>query len=109
MLGFDPNKTYTIGEMYEPAMAITTRKGAAIYRASALHYAMVRFGQTREEAERLLGINLGYFAGYYGAETRARVERLFSCAHPIFGAIAEKGMPTPEEAFTAGVMWAATA
>ncbi len=108
MLAFDPNKVYTIGEMYKPAMEITTWKGAAIYRASALHYAMVHFGQTREEAERLLGINLGYFAGYYGAETRARVERLFSCAHPIFGAIAEKGTPTPDEAFSAGIAMAAS-
>jgi hypothetical protein len=37
-----------------------------------------------------------------GAETRARVELLFKCAHPVFGAIVEKGQPTPEEAFEMG-------
>lgn len=46
--------------------------------------------------------NLGYFAGYYDAETRLRVERLFDCAHPIFGPASE-GIPTPEEAFAAGI------
>lgn len=36
-------------------------------------------------------------------ETRARVERLFRCAHPIFGAIAEVGPPPAEEAFRKGL------
>ncbi len=55
------------------------------------------FGKTREEAEEIERANLGYWAGYYRPETRERVERLFRCAHPFFGSIAEKGPPTPEQ------------
>ncbi|TXH09637.1 MAG: hypothetical protein E6R03_16465 [Hyphomicrobiaceae bacterium] len=44
------------------------------------------------------------FAGYYDSETRERVERLFKCEHPIFGAIATKGQPTAELAFALGVI-----
>lgn len=36
---------------------------------------------------------LGYYAGYFSDETRERVERLFQCAHPYFGKIAEHGRP----------------
>ena len=54
------------------------------------------------EVEAIERENIAYFAGYYDNETRARVERLFECAHPIFGAIAEKGPPSPELAFAKG-------
>lgn len=60
------------------------------------------FGTERDEAERIEKINFGYYAGYYDEETRRQVERLFSCAHPIFGAIAINGPPTLDEAFEAG-------
>lgn len=56
----------------------------------------------RPEAEQIVRDNLGYFAGYYDAETRERVERLYNCQHPIFGKISEHGIPTPEEAFELG-------
>jgi hypothetical protein len=57
---------------------------------------------TREQAETIERNNLGYFAGYYSHEVRARVEKLFRCAHPIFGAIAENGPPDPATAFRLG-------
>ena len=65
----------------------------------------MQFGRTRtrEEAERIERENLGYFAGYYSNETRERVERLFKTAYPFFGAIAENGAPTPEQALLAGI------
>ena len=59
-------------------------------------------GEPRAKCEVIQRSNLGYFAGYYDSETRARVERLFKCAHPIFGPIAQKGEPSPEEAFKMG-------
>jgi hypothetical protein len=62
----------------------------------------------RAEAERIERANLGYYAGYYSTATRERVERLFSCAHPIFGAIASAGAPTPAEALLSGAVAAAT-
>ena len=58
---------------------------------------------SREQAEAVERHNLGYFTGYYSHETRARVERLFRCAHPVFGAIAVNGPPSPEQAFKLGL------
>lgn len=92
----------TIGEAYEPAMTMTDDAQAAEYFEALVDRHMRCFGKPREEAEATELANLGYFAGYYDNETRARVERLFGCAHPIFGAIAKVGAPTPEEAFQAG-------
>ncbi len=66
------------------------------------HQLSVNEGLTREEAERIERNNLGYFAGYCSHEVRAQVERLFRCAHPFFGAIAENGPPAPMEAFRLG-------
>ena len=101
-------KATTIGDKYGPAMNITDQAEADAYFAECVQDTMERFGKTREEAEELERGNLGYFAGYYSEETRRRVEGLFHCAHPFFGAIAEKGPPTLEEAFEAGRKLATT-
>jgi hypothetical protein len=96
----------TIGQCYEPAMKITDEAEAATYFAQLVDRQM-RLGKvTRAAAEKIERQNLGYFAGYYDNATRERVERLFKCSHPVFGSIAEKGAPTPEEAFNMGVQWA---
>ena len=94
-------KNATVGDLYRPAMKIQTKREARRYLRRLIAYAMAH-GQTAAEAERIQKSNLGYFAGYYDEETRARVERLFDCKHPIFGAIAENGQPTFEQAFSAG-------
>ncbi len=90
----------TIGDKYGPAMKMTDQKEATEYFELCVEDTM-GFGKTREEAENIERQNFGYFAGYYDHETRIRVERLFSCVHPIFGAASEH-IPTPEEAFEAG-------
>ena len=92
----------TIGEVYGPAMKIQTQTEADEYW-QALTAHRIRGGLSRAETDKLEKANLGYFAGYCDDETRERVERLFNCAHPIFGSIAERGAPTAEEAFAAGV------
>jgi hypothetical protein len=92
----------TIGDKYDPAMRMTEQAEADAYFERCVEHTM-RFGKSLAEAESIERANLGYFAGYYDAETRARVERLFRCAHPIFGAIAERGQPTAAEALAAGV------
>lgn len=92
----------TIGDKYGPAMEIQTEAEALEYFEALVKHSM-SFGKTRDEAERLERSNLGYFAGYYSHDTRERVERLFKCAHPIFGSIAEKGAPTAEQALIAGM------
>lgn len=94
--------TITIGDKYTPAMAITEQADADAYFERCVEHSMLRFGKTRVEAEDIERANLGYFAGYYDHETRTRVEQLFRCAHPIFGSIAERGAPTPEEALAKG-------
>ncbi len=96
------NQQTTIGDKYGPAMKITDQAEADAYFKECVEHCM-SFGNTREQAEPIERSNLGYFAGYYDDETRARVERLFQCAHPIFGAIAEAGPPTPEQALKAGL------
>lgn len=62
-----------------------------------------RGGVNRIEGRRIQRSNIAYYAGYYGNATRERVERLFNCAHPVFGAIAVNGPITPEQAFKAGL------
>ena len=91
----------TMGQKYGPAMEITTQAEADAYFEECVQHTM-GYGQEREEAKSIERSNLGYYAGYYDAETRERVERLFRCARPVFGAIAEKGEPSLEEAFEMG-------
>lgn len=98
-------KTLTIGDKYQPAMDIRDQDKADAYFEKLVMHSM-SFGKTREEAEEIERSNLGYFAGYYDDETRRRVEKLFRCEHPIFGAIVKNGRPTPKEAFEAGLKWA---
>ena len=92
----------TIDEIYGPAMSIQTQKEADIYLDRLICAHIEENRDSLEEALKVQRNNLGYYAGYCCAETRERVERLFKCAHPIFGSIAEKGQPTPEEAFEMG-------
>lgn len=94
-------KDATMGECYDPAMKITEQAEADAYFEALIQRSMTHFGQAREEAESIQRQNLGYYAGYGSSETRKRVERLFCCAHPIFGPIS-LGAPTPEQAFAAG-------
>lgn len=86
---------------YGPAMEIKDQAEADAYFEACVKHCM-QFGKTREEAEEIEKVNLGYFAGYYSQETRHRVEKLFKCAHPVFGKIAKVGSPTEEEAFWEG-------
>lgn len=100
----------TIGEKYGPAMNIETQDEADAYFLKLVEHTMETWkgrgesAKTRHEAEVLERNNLGYYAGYYGDETRERVERLFKTEHPIFGSIAKNGPPSPDEAFKRGVL-----
>ena len=93
----------TWGELYGPAMTITDETQAQTYFEKLVKGTMEETAYSLEDAERIVRHNLGYYAGYYDNETRERVERLFQCEHPIFGAIKEKGAPTAREAFEAGI------
>lgn len=56
-----------------------------------------------DNAESIAKGNIAYFAGYFDNATRERVEELYSCAHPLFGAIKDKEPPGPLEAFNMGL------
>lgn len=94
--------TITMGDKYGPAMTMADQAEADAYFERLVQHGM-EWGNDRAEAERIERANLGYYAGYYSHETRARVERLFRCSHPIFGAIAKNGPPTPDQALKAGL------
>lgn len=83
-------------------MAVTDQAEADTIFERLVALAVEDHGIGHLRADILTRENLAYFAGYYSHETRARVERLFRCAHPFFGAIAEKGPPTPEQALEMG-------
>ena len=90
------------GDKYGPAMQIAEQSEADAYFERCVQHCM-KWGNARDEAERIERANLGYYAGYYSNETRRRVERLFRCAHPVFGSIEQRGAPTQEEALRAGM------
>jgi len=92
-----------LSTQYDIAMRLQTEDEADSFLALLIaQHLSAAPERSREEAERIERDNLAYYAGYFDHETRARVERLFKCAHPIFGSIAEKGPPTAEEAFRLG-------
>lgn len=93
----------TIGEKYGPAMKITEQAEADRYFQECVAHNMMLSGGSQEEAEAIERDSLGYYAGYYSSETRERVERLFRCKHPVFGAIAENGQPDAAKALKAGM------
>ena len=108
MTPFNPEnkEVLTYGDCLNPAMKITEQDDADQYFVSYVAY--IQQWLERESraddmmAEDIAKINLGYFAGYYDSETRERVERLFRCKHPIFGAIATEGQPSAKEAYEMG-------
>ena len=94
----------TYGERFDAAMAVTTEAEATNVLGELVGLMLEEEPTlTHEEAERATRSGLAYWAGYFGNETRARIERLFACAHPFFGAIAENGPPTTDETFALGV------
>jgi hypothetical protein len=97
------NRGISIGDKWEPAMKITEQAAADAYFERCVEHSLATGAASREEAEKYERDNIGYWAGYYDNETRERVERLFNCAHPVFGRIAEVGPPTPAEALAAGI------
>lgn len=86
------------------AMQATTQDEADRYLGLLVEATLAHFpAMSRAKAEHIARYNLGYFAGYYDAEVRARVERLFKCVHPYFGAIAETGPLTAQDIFDLGL------
>lgn len=91
-------------EWLSPAMSITDQADADQYFNDSVAYLQEITGFEKDIAEKTIRTNLGYFAGYYDHPTRLRIEKLFSCEHPILGN-ASDGELTPQEIFSIGVKW----
>lgn len=97
--------TWNGGNMID-AMVEIARAGAE-YEAAEYIDAYAKFIRERVEAgeltcddphERALA-NIGYEAAYQDSETARLIWETFNTSHPIFG----RTIPSPEEAFAAGV------
>jgi len=93
-----PNGKFTNMQLLGHAMEIKTQKEANEYFEALVEYHMNMFKIPREESEKDVKSNLGYWAGYYDNKTMKRVNKLFKTSHPVFGNV----VPTPEEAFKMG-------
>lgn len=90
MTPFPAGDVLSYRQAYEPAMSITRQADADQYFAALVAYGVRRYGESRAAVERIERENLAYYAGYFDRETRLRVERLFRCAHPVFGEARER-------------------
>ena len=88
----------TFGESLGPAMEITDQAEADAYFEALVERHLRITDDSQGRAVEVQKVNLGYYAGYYDSATMARVNRLYKCAHPVFGTTT----PTAEEAFAAG-------
>lgn len=120
-----PENKLTYGDTLGPAMKITDPEDAKQYLKAYIEYIVRNFPKDEKikilefahsnngninvnrmieaKAEAIAKSNLGYWAGYGDNKLRERVENLFNCSHPIFGSIAENGIPTAKEAFEMGL------
>ena len=96
-------KSNTYGDIYGPAMSLTTREEADDWWESAVENLVTR-GVSPEEVEDTVSQSLGYWTGYYDAATAQQVFALFAhrnVSHPIFG---KRRDITPKEALDAGYL-----
>lgn len=91
----------TYGDLYDPAMEVQTKEEADAY-FKKLQDLQSKNGVHPEISEKILKVNLAYWAAYGSEEQRERIERLYECEHPYFGKISENGRPTTAEAFELG-------
>jgi len=101
---YDPEVEFNVGDLYHPCASCKTQEQADSHFEALVRYHMASNDLGRQRAESAVKQNIGYWAGYFGRETAARMHRLFRCAHPIFGRFEEGdgNWPTPGEAIGAG-------
>lgn len=87
----------------EYAMNIESKRRARAYLRFLTHKEIQKDPSNSYEFHmKKIKDRIGYFAGYYGIETRKRVEEYFDTQHPIFGRVDDVTEPTIEEAMTCG-------
>ncbi len=90
----------TIGEIYDPAMAVQSEEEAEAYLQRIIRYMQRETTEMPESDARQIALkNIGYWTGYYDHATADRVMALYHTAHPIFGT----SHPTLAETFAKGI------
>ena len=105
MTQFNPHnkgRELTYGEIMDPIFKITEPQDAKQYLEAYCRWLEYEYHNTSEEAEFIAKSNIGYWAGYGSRSDRERIEKLFDCAHPVFGSVEDNGHPTAEQAFEMG-------
>ena len=105
MTKFNPlNKdSLTYGECLDPIFKITDKADALQYKKAYVEFTEKHIKENEPlSALQIVNSNIGYYAGYGSNEDRKRIEDLFDCSHPIFGAVKEGGIPTGKEALECG-------
>lgn len=79
-----------IGRIMEYCMTVTDPTEAKSFWEEMMQWSLANWNvkgvdPTRENAERTMLNNLGYWAGYYNPEVGRRIRNLFGAVHPIFG------------------------
>jgi hypothetical protein len=74
----------TNGEWFDSALKCSTREEAQAWLDAELTSGRY-LGAGTDEAREIVLANLGYMAGYYGAETAKKIQDLFGAQHPLFG------------------------
>jgi len=96
----------TFGELFNLALKLAkeNKSEAQEWFKEYVHYIMTENNSNnRDEAVSIAKSNLGYFAGYYDAETCDLIYKTYQCSHPIFG---DKPFDVdPEEAYRKGQSW----
>lgn len=96
----------TFRDLLDPAMKIAQERdheAAKAFVEAYRSYLIKEWGRTPEDADNVIQVNLGYYAGYYDNATRIAVQEVFGATHPVFG----RAIPTYEEDFDAGFQIAA--
>lgn len=93
----------TVGEIFDTALnlAKTDNYKAGVFYNAYIDYVRDANGSSREEAEKIVKGNLGYFAGYYDKEVCDIIYSTYCCEHPIFGK--RPFSVSPEDAYLAGL------
>ena len=103
---FYKGKEYkTFGDLFNLALKLAkeNKSEALEWFKEYVQYIMTTNNSTSDEAVSIAKSNLGYFAGYYNAETCDLIYKTYQCSHPIFG---DKPFEVdPVEAFRKGREW----
>ena len=97
----------TFAQCLDPAMKVRSQIEADQYLKDYANYILEDinsdpFKDKDADPYEIARTNLGYWAAYFGASTRFRVEKFFKCEHPVFGKVYKLGVPTPAEAYDCG-------